>query len=216
MSSESTTAHAHQFVDARQQRDAVGMGMWIFLIGEVMFFGGLFTGYGVYRLRYPQVFAEAAHHLDIVLGTINTVVLITSSLTMALAVQGAQVADRRNVMRFLAVTIILGCVFLGIKGFEYAHKAHEHLLPGTSFQYHSAAHAGPARIFFSFYFVMTGVHAAHLVIGIIVMLILAVMSGRQRAAMSSNSIEAVGLYWHLVDIIWIFLFPMLYLIGRHG
>ena len=138
--------------------------MWVFLLTEILFFGGLFLVYTIYRTWYPEAFAAASHHLDIPLGTINTAVLIGSSLTMALAVQAAQLNARKGIMLFLVLTMILGGVFLGIKGVEYSHKFHEHLVPGALFQF-EAQYFRPAQIFFSLYFIMTGLHALHMIIG---------------------------------------------------
>lgn len=207
---------AHHFEDAEQQFEAAHLGMWAFLATEVLFFGGLFAGYAVYRLTYPQAFAEASHHLDIVLGALNTAILIASSLTMALAVFAARCGGRRAQIGYLLSTLALGSVFLVIKAIEYAHKYEEHLFPGLGFQFESA-HAEQARIFFSFYFAMTGMHALHMVIGAGLIFALIVMAWRGRFSPSYYTpVEMVGLYWHFVDIIWIFLFPLLYLIGRHG
>jgi cytochrome c oxidase subunit 3 len=208
-------ALAHQFEDLAQQRSADTMGMWVFLITEIMFFGGLFTGYAYYRWKFPGAFVEASHHLDIVLGATNTAVLITSSLTMVLAVQGAQLGNRRRLVRFLLLTIFLALVFLGIKAYEYHHKWVDHLVPGPYFQYHGM-HPQGAQLFYSFYFAMTGVHALHMIIGIGIISVLIVLARRGWFSPENYAaVENTGLYWHFVDIIWIFLFPLLYLIGRH-
>jgi cytochrome c oxidase subunit 3 len=207
---------AHQFDDAEQQYDAAALGMWLFLVTEIMFFGGVFTAYVAYRFAYPGAFGHASNHLNLLLGATNTAVLIGSSLTMALAVHGAQLGDQRLLVRGLLGTIALGSAFLVVKVFEYANKFHEGLVPGPAFSY-----AGPdkpnAELFFSLYFAMTGLHAAHMVIGIG---ILFVLLARARAGAFGRSyhtpVEMTGLYWHFVDIVWIFLFPLLYLIGRHG
>jgi cytochrome c oxidase subunit III len=206
---------AHHFDDARQQREAGSLGMWIFLVTEIMFFGGLFTAYVIYRSLFPTSFAHASRHLNVALGTTNTVVLITSSLTMALAVWAAQTDRRRATVRALLATIGLGAVFLGIKAYEYAHKFHEGLVPGPAFSY-PGSDAPHAQLFFSLYFTMTGLHALHMVIGIGIMvwLLAAARAGRFSAAYHTP-VEVTGLYWHFVDIVWIFLFPLLYLIGRH-
>jgi cytochrome c oxidase subunit 3 len=206
---------AHHFDDAQQQRDAGTLGMWSFLITEVMFFGGLFLCYVVYRAAFPNAFAAASHHLDVVLGSVNTVALITSSLTMAIAVHAAQLGHRRAQMASLALTMGLGGVFLGIKAYEYWHKFHEHLVPGPYFQW-SGPDAGHAQLFFSLYFAMTGLHALHMVIGfgLLAWLWLGARAGRFGSGYSTP-VDLVGLYWHFVDIVWIFLFPLLYLIGRH-
>ena len=218
MTSESAhhPALAHQFDTLGQQVEASTLGMWVFLATEVLFFGGLFVTYLVYRAAYPAAFAAASHELDILLGTINTGVLITSSLTMAMAVRSAQLGDRRLLMLFLVATMLLGSVFLGIKGVEYYEKFVEHHVPGPGFQF-EAEYARHARIFFSLYFMMTGLHAVHMIAGIGVLLVM--LAFAWRGAISStyySPIEISGLYWHFVDIVWIFLFPLLYLIGRHA
>jgi cytochrome c oxidase subunit 3 len=211
--SEARGVVAEQFDSLEQQRDASTLGMWLFLVTEVMFFGGLFTAYAVYRWSHPDAFAAASQHLDVVLGTVNTAVLICSSLTMAFAVHAASLGRRRGTAAFLALTIVLGAAFLVIKGFEYAHKFHEDLVPGSNF----GAHGGRAvELFFSLYFAMTGLHALHMVIGIAILAILTVKALRGRYTSENHSaVEVTGLYWHFVDVVWIFLFPLLYLIGRH-
>jgi cytochrome c oxidase subunit III len=209
------TALAHQFDDAEQQVDASTLGMWTFLATEILFFGGMFVIYVVYRLSYPQAFAAASHHLDVVLGTVNTGVLIGSSLTMVLAVFSAQMGRRRGQILFLAATLLLGLIFLGIKGVEYQHKFQEHLVPGAGFQFNEAD-PRHAAIFFSLYFAMTGMHAFHMVIGAGLLMWMALRAWRREfSADYYTPVEMVGLYWHFVDVVWIFLFPLLYLIGRH-
>jgi cytochrome c oxidase subunit III len=208
-------ALAHQFDSLEQQTEAATLGMWVFLVTEVLFFGGLFLTYAVYRAFYSAAFSAASHELDVLLGGINTAVLITSSLTMALAVHAAQLGQRRLLMTMLVLTMVLGAVFLGIKGFEYDHKFAEHHVPGATFEF-EMEHFRHAQIFFSLYFLMTGLHAVHMVIGIGVLLVMWVWAWRGRiTAEYSAPIEISGLYWHFVDIVWIFLFPLLYLIGRH-
>jgi len=206
---------AHQFDDAEQQRDASTLGMWVFLVTEIMFFGGLFTTYVAYRSLFPGAFGHASNDLNVTLGGINTAVLIASSLTMALAVHAAQLGHRGGLVAWLLVTMAFGSVFLGIKAYEYAHKFHEGLVPGPYFTY-AGPEAPQAQLFFSIYFAMTGLHALHMVIGIglLAWLVVAGWRGRFTAAWH-NPVENVGLYWHFVDIVWIFLFPLLYLIGRH-
>jgi cytochrome c oxidase subunit 3 len=207
--------HAHQFDDAVQQYEASTLGMWIFLATEVMFFGGLFAGYVVYRAAYPESWAEGSRHLDITLGAVNTVVLIGSSLTMALAVRAAQVGHRAAQVVFLVLTLVLGSVFLGIKGVEYFHKFEEHLVPGATFQWHGANPRG-VQLFYSFYFAMTGMHALHMVVGVGILITMIVMAWRNRFTPAYYTpMEVSGLYWHFVDIVWIYLFPLLYLIDRH-
>jgi cytochrome c oxidase subunit 3 len=211
------SAHvAHQFEDATQQYEASTLGMWAFLVTEVMFFGGLFAGFFVYILGHSQAFAEGSRHLDLTLGTVNTVVLLGSSLTMALAVRGAQQGNRRGQVLFLALTMALGLVFLGIKGVEYAHKFEQHLVPGPNFQM-EGAHTQSVQLFFSFYFAMTGVHALHMLVGIGLLAWLLLNAARGRYSTEYYTpVEVSGLYWHFVDVVWIFLFPTLYLVARHG
>jgi len=206
---------AHHFDDIEQQREASSLGMWVFLVTEIMFFGGLFAGYTVYRSAYPVAFAEASHHLNVMLGGINTAVLICSSLTMALAVYSAQLGKRNMLLIFLTLTILLGSLFLGIKSVEYFHKFEEHLVLGGAFTF-EGPHARQAQLFFCFYFAMTGTHALHMVIGIGILIVLIFQAWRGHFSPTYYApIELTGLYWHFVDIIWIFLFPLLYLIGRH-
>jgi cytochrome c oxidase subunit 3 len=209
-------ALAHHFDSLGQQAEATTLGMWVFLVTEVLFFGGLFATYMIYRSWYPDAFAAASHELDVTLGTINTVVLITSSLTMALAVHAAQLGRRKPLMIFLILTMILGAAFLGIKSVEYYHKFVEHHVPGPGFQFEKE-HLQHAQIFFSLYFMMTGLHAIHMIIGIGIMLVMLWWSYNGTITEEySSPIEISGLYWHFVDIVWIFLFPLLYLIGRHA
>jgi cytochrome c oxidase subunit III len=207
--------HAHQFNDVEQQRDAVTMGMWVFLATEVMFFGGLFASYVVYRALYPMAFAVASQELDIKLGTLNTAVLLVSSFTMVVAVFGSQTGRRRTMIGGLALTIALGVVFLAIKFYEYYQKYVEHHIPGPSFEF-PAPYTKPAKMYFTLYFAMTGLHAAHMIVGCGLLSVLIVMAWRGRFTPEYHSpVEVSGLYWHFVDIIWIFLYPLLYLIGRH-
>jgi len=209
-------ALAHQFENLAQQKEASALGMWVFLVTEVLFFGGLFLTYCVYRNLYPAAFTEASHELIVWAGTINTAVLITSSLTMALAVRAAQTGARRLMMTLLAATMALGCVFLGIKAFEYYSEYIVHHVPGPGFQF-EAEHYRHAQLFFSLYFIMTGLHAIHMIIGLAVMAVMWWWSYRGIITADYYSpIEVSGLYWHFVDIVWIFLFPLLYLVGRHA
>jgi cytochrome c oxidase subunit III len=213
--SEHVVGLKHHFDDMEQQKSAATLGMWIFLVTEIMFFGGLFVGYTVYRWRYPGAFAAASHEVDLPHGTINTIVLIGSSLTMALAVYFAQTNARKALVLCLVATMVLGTGFLGIKALEYAHKFEHHLFPGPSFHF-EAADPGQAQIFFIFYFVMTGMHALHMIVGLGLLAVLVAMAARRKFSAEYNSpVEITGLYWHFVDIVWIFLFPLLYLIDRH-
>jgi cytochrome c oxidase subunit 3 len=211
-------SHFHQFRSETEQRESASLGMWVFLATEVMFFGGLFMAYLLYRWKFPEAFAAASHHLDVLLGGINTAVLIGSSLTMALAVRAAQLGRRRLLTGFLAATMLLGLVFLGIKAYEYHHKHEEHLVPGPYFEFRFEQEAlrRPAEIFFCLYFFMTGMHALHMVIGLGLMAWLVAGAARGRyGPRYYNPVECMGLYWHFVDIVWIFLFPLLYLVGAH-
>jgi cytochrome c oxidase subunit 3 len=212
----SSPALAHHFDNLAQQREASTLGMWVFLATEILFFGGVMAVYAVYRNWYAEGFAAASHELDILLGSINTAVLITSSLTMALGVYAVETGRRRQLMFFLMVTMLLGAVFLGIKAIEYEHKFVENHVPGPAFEF-EGAYARQAQIFFSLYFLMTGLHALHMVIGlgILAWMLWWVWNGTITREYTSP-IEISGLYWHFVDIVWIFLFPLLYLLGRHG
>ncbi|HKV42034.1 MAG TPA: cytochrome c oxidase subunit 3 family protein [Blastocatellia bacterium] len=210
---------AEQFDDAEQQREAGALGMWVFLATEILFFGGLFATYTVYRDMNPVIFDRASQTLDIGWGTINTIVLILSSFTMAMAVYSSQTGRRRLLPFFLICTIILGCAFLGIKGLEYYHKYVLHHIPGHGFQLGpelAGLDEGKTQIFFALYFAMTGLHAVHMIIGISVITVLLVMALRGRFTPQYHTpVEVSGLYWHFVDIIWIFLYPLLYLMGLH-
>jgi len=215
----------HHFADEQQQRDAASLGMWVFLATEIMFFGGLFCAYLVYRLKFFDDFAAASKSIDATLGATNTAVLICSSLTVVLAVWAAQTARRALLISMLAVTMLLGFAFLGIKAVEYTDKFEEHHVPGASFSFekveipgHPGQYANPrhAQLFFSLYFVMTGLHALHMVVGLGVFSWLLTMAWKGRFTPEWHTpVEIGGLYWHFVDIIWIYLFPLLYLIDRH-
>jgi cytochrome c oxidase subunit III len=210
---------AHHFDTADTQFDAGRMGIWAFLITEVLFFGGMFCAFFIFREWYFDAYVEAHHHLDKVMGSINTLVLITSSLTMALGVRAAQKSQRGQTMGFLLATFFLAGCFLVIKYFEYAHKIHDGLLPGKWFHpvehiAHTFTTGKDAGIFFAVYFMMTGVHGLHVIIGM--GLILWIFFRARKNQFSSRyyaPVEGVGLYWHLVDLIWIYLFPLLYLVG---
>jgi cytochrome c oxidase subunit III len=205
----------HHFDTMEQQREASSLGMWVFLVTEILFFGGLFTAYTVYRNLYPKAFAEASRHLDIGLGTFNTGVLIVSSLTMALAVWSAATGRRKGIIVFLLATMALGATFLGVKAVEYSHKFHDHLVPGPDFRF-PGPDAPQAEIFYSLYFTMTGLHAAHMVVGLGILAVLVWHARQGRYGPEYHTpVEVSGLYWHFVDVVWIFLFPLLYLIGRH-
>jgi cytochrome c oxidase subunit 3 len=220
----------HHFATEGQQKNAASLGMWVFLAQEVMFFGGMFCAYLVYRYKYPGDFGSASQQLSITLGAINTVVLICSSLTVVLAVRAAQLGKRMALVFWLLATIVLGLVFLGIKADEYAEKFEKHHVPGPHFSYHEPLpgqegkpeadklYANPrhAEMYFSLYFAMTGMHALHMIIGVGIFAYLALMAYRGRyTPQYYTPVENAGLYWHFVDIVWIYLFPLLYLIDRH-
>jgi cytochrome c oxidase subunit 3 len=209
---------AHQFEDMHQQRDAGNLGMWVFLITEIMFFGGMFASYAVYRALHLQAFEIGSRLLDVRFGAANTVVLIASSLTMALAIRAAQTGkSKEQVIFYLTLTMILGAAFLGIKfTYEWRHDYIEHLVPGVDFSYRPEwGNLGPTiQMFFCFYFFMTGLHALHMVVGIGILTVLVIMAARGRFSVDYHTpLEVSGLYWHFVDIVWIYLFPLLYLIG---
>ena len=206
---------AEQFDDMEQQKESSSLGMWIFLATEVLFFGGMFLAYLVYRHAYPDAFAEASRVMNIALGGINTGVLLGSSLTMALAVHSIQEGNKYTTVLFLVATMLLGTAFLGIKAVEYYQKFQEHVVPGIDFRY-APGEAPAAQIYFILYFLMTGLHALHLTIGIGLLAVLAVKTGRNRySAKYYSPVEVAGLYWHFVDIVWIFLYPLIYLIHAY-
>lgn len=215
MANHSTTQPAHlhhHFVDSDQQFDAAKMGMWVFLVNEILFFGGLFCAYIVFRAWYPDLFQEASHELNTLWGAVNTAVLIGSSLTVAMAIRSAQKDQQRGLRINLLITIALACVFMVIKAFEYSHKFELGIFPGEWYTYTGFEHP-KASVFFSIYYMMTGVHALHVLVGI--GLIYWIYRRSVKGEFSSEyytPVEITGLYWHLVDLIWIFLFPLLYLI----
>lgn len=204
---------AHHFDSADTQFEAGKLGVWLFLVTEILLFGGLFCAYAIFRERYPEAFVEAHHHLDKTLGGINTVVLICSSLTMALGVRASQTNKRSLAKAMLAITLLFAAAFLCVKYFEYSHKFHDGLLPGKHFTAHGFQHP-EANIFFGVYFMMTGIHGFHIVVGmaLITWVLLRTMKGHFSSRYYAP-VENVGLYWHLVDLIWIYLFPLLYLVG---
>jgi cytochrome c oxidase subunit 3 len=208
-------ALVHHFENLDQQKDASSLGMWLFIAQEIMFFGGLFLAYATYRALYGPVFAEASSHLDWFLGAVNTAVLIGSSLTMAMAVHAAALGHRKGIAWWLIATIFLGLVFLAVKVVEYGEKFEHHLVPGPHFRYEGPG-APQAEIFFSLYFAMTGLHALHMIVGIPILAYMAWRGWQGRFGPEYHTpVELTGLYWHFVDIIWIFLFPLLYLLGAH-
>lgn len=204
---------AHHFSDLEQQNDSAKLGMWLFLLTEILLFGGVFVAYTVFRNWHHEMFVNAHKALDVRLGGINTVVLIVSSLTVALAIRDMQLGKKSRCMLNLGITIALAFVFLVIKYFEYAHKFHVGQLPGKFYTYTGIEGTNP-HVFFSIYFLLTGIHAFHILVGIsLLSWILIRTKNNHFSAAYYTPIEVVGLYWHLVDLIWIFLFPLLYLIG---
>ena len=204
---------AHHFATYAQQAHAARLGMWLFLATEILLFGGLFVAYAVYRSVFPEAFHEASRHLDQALGTINTVVLITSSFAVAAAIHYARHDRRKLVLACLAVTLLLAFAFLGIKSLEYLHKFQEGALPGKYYTYSEVQLPG-ASLFYTLYFLTTGLHAIHVLIGISVLSWLGWRAARGDFAGGYDlPLELGGLYWHLVDIVWIFLYPLLYLIS---
>jgi cytochrome c oxidase subunit 3 len=208
-----------QFDTAEQQKDASTLGMWIFLITEIMFFGGMFAAYTIYRMWYPTVFAVASTSLNAPIGAANTCILLFSSFTMVMAVRAGQLGQQKMIVLFLILTLIFGFAFLGVKAVEWKEKFDEHHIPGQA-EFHleglPQSDQGHAQLFFSLYFAMTGLHAMHMVVGagILLFLILEARKGVY-SAKYYTPVDVAGLYWHFVDIIWIFLFPLLYLIDRH-
>jgi len=222
MSQAITTAHAeaehpqflqHHFNEMGQQLDATKIGMWLFLVTEVLLFGGLFVGYGIMHAKHPAAFLAAHHHLNRAMGTLNTVVLLVSSFTMVMGVWSAQRSRKKLLILFLVLTLLLAGTFLCVKFFEYQHKFEEGLLPGT-FYTHQGDTVPGQFMFFSFYFLMTGLHGVHVVLGMsaITWLLFRAIRG-DFSASYYGPVDLVGLYWHLVDMIWIYLFPLMYLIS---
>ena len=205
----------HHFENSAQQLEASTLGMWVFLITEVLFFGGMFGAYTVYRNLYPAAFASTSHYMNVTIGSLNTAILIFSSFTMVMAVRAAQLGRKRALILFLILTLLLGAAFLGFKYVEYHEKWVDHHVPGPAFEYADARYAHQAQILFFLYFAMTGMHAIHMFVGLGLLTVLLAMAARNRFSPAWNTpVEMVGLYWHFVDVVWIFLFPLLYLIGH--
>jgi cytochrome c oxidase subunit 3 len=210
----------HQFEDIEQQNDTYIVGMWSFLVTEVMFFGALFLMYTLYRWSYIEDFYLAHEHLNVVMGSTNTMILLTSSFSMAMAVHFAQVKNKKLVLATLSFTVVCAFAFLVIKGFEYAEKFKDHLYPGVGFNTNAdtlhQANMNHAQLFYALYFGMTGLHAVHVIVGIIVIGALMFLWARNARSVTEDyvSTEMVGLYWHFVDIVWIFLFPLFYLMPK--
>ena len=204
----------HQFDDMDQQNDAASLGMWLFLLTEVMFFGGFFLGYSIYRSEYYDSFVIGSQNLDVFLGGLNTVALITSSVTMAFAVRAAQLGKKNHILIFLVLTLVLGLVFMVNKYIEYSHKLHDGLIPGYNFLWTGMGDGQTIQLFYGFYFCMTGTHGLHVLIGLVLIVWLLIRVWQDKFTTEYYApIENFGLYWHFVDLVWIFLFPLLYLIG---
>ena len=203
---------AHHFSTLDRQNEAMRLGMWLFLATEILLFAGLFCGYAVYRFQFPLAFAECSRHLELPLGTLNTVVLITSSFTVALSIHFARADKPRIAALCLVITLAFALAFLGIKGVEYAAHFHEKSLPGKYYAFEEVKAPG-AAMFFTLYFLMTGLHGVHVVAGMSVLtwLLFRTLQGRYSSRYYTG-LELGGLYWHLVDLVWIFLYPLLYLI----
>jgi cytochrome c oxidase subunit III len=206
-------AVAPQFVSAGHRDETAELGMWVFIASEVLLFGGLILGYFVYRHGYPAAFAAASRHTDIVIGTTNTAILLTSSFLVACAVDAASEEKQKAVALLLSGAILLGLAFIVLKGFEYSDEYRDHLVPGLDFGF-DAAHAGGAQLFFVFYFVATAIHALHMVVGIGLLAILARLNYRSPGKRHRAALHSAALYWHFVDAAWIFLFALIYLPGR--
>ena len=216
---------AHHFESYEQQKESSFLGMWLFLVQEVMFFGGIFVTYVVYRTMYPLAFEYGSQALNWKIGAANTAVLLFSSFTMVLAVYGAQTGKKNLLIWGLVLTMVFGGIFLGVKYVEYSEKWEHHLVPGEHFDWNAyTAWAGKdmpigseIQIFFSLYFAMTGMHALHMVVGMGIIVWMLFAASRDRwTPQNYNFVEGFGLYWHFVDIVWIFLFPFLYLVGANS
>ena len=215
-----TLALREQFNTEEQQKDASTLGMWVFLITEIMFFGGMFLAYTIYRTTFPNVFGIASSSLNLPIGATNTCVLLLSSFTMVMAVRAAQLGQKRMIIFFLIITMLFGFAFLGIKAYEWTEKFEEHHVPAQA-AFHLEGVTGPdqqghAKLFFSLYFAMTGLHALHMVVGVgILSFIIWQTAKGTYSTKYFTPVDIAGLYWHFVDVVWIFLFPLFYLIDRH-
>ena len=204
---------AHHFENARQEESACKLGMWLFLCTEILMFGGLFVGYIIYKRMYPDVFLQGASFLDWKLGALNTVVLLISSLTMALSIYYVQKKKHFHSQMCLWLTLLCGLVFMGVKYIEYSHKLHLGLAPGDLFSYTDTSTLKNLPLYFSFYYCMTGLHGSHVLVGMGLIVWVLIRSYKKHFSPSYYTpMECVGLFWHLVDLIWIYLFPLLYLV----
>ncbi len=213
----STSGHhfAHHFRDANHEFESAKQGIWLFMVTEILMFGGLFVAYTIFHNIYPEMFAEGAKQLDWRMGFFNTLVLIMSSLTMALGIYYLQVGQSKKAVRSLAITLVCGAIFMVVKYFEYTAKIHHGFLPGRFLDVH---HVNPEHanlgLYFGFYFCMTGLHGIHVLLGmgLITWVMIRAMKG-EFGPDYYTPVEGVGIFWHIVDLIWIFLFPLLYLVG---
>jgi cytochrome c oxidase subunit 3 len=208
-----TEAVAPQFASAQHRDETAELGMWVFIASEVLLFGGLILGYFVYRHSYVADFAAASRHTDIVIGTANTAILLTSSFLVACAVDAASAETRKLVAMLLSGAILLGLTFIALKGVEYSNEYREHLVPGIDFSF-DAAHASGGQLFFLFYFVATSIHALHMLVGIGLLGVLARLNYWSPGTRHRAALHSAALYWHFVDAVWIFLFALIYLPGR--
>jgi cytochrome c oxidase subunit 3 len=206
-------AFASQFVSSQHRDETAELGMWVFIATEVLLFGGLILGYFVYRHMYPAGFAAASRHTDIVIGAANTAILLTSSFLVACAVDAFSTETRKICVALLSGAILLGLTFIVLKGIEYSDEYREHLVPGINFSF-DAAHANGAQLFFVFYFVATAIHALHMLVGITLLAVLAILTYRSPSTRHRTALHSAALYWHFVDVVWIFLFALIYLPGR--
>jgi cytochrome c oxidase subunit III len=204
---------ARQFISVRHRDETAELGMWVFLATELLLFGGLILGYLVYRHAYPAAFAAASRHTEIVIGTANTAILLTSSFLVACAVDAFAVETRKLCAGLLSGAIALGLIFIVLKGIEYAGEYREHLVPGIDFRF-DAAKANGAQLFFIFYFIATAIHALHMLIGIGLLAVMAALTWRSPTTRHRAALHSTALYWHFVDVVWIFLFALIYLPGR--
>ncbi|HVU25838.1 MAG TPA: cytochrome c oxidase subunit 3 [Opitutus sp.] len=204
------------FRDAAQRSVANHLGLWAFLTTEILFFGGLFTAYTVYRLAYPAAWEEGSSHLEFWIGTTNTGILLTSSLCLALGDHAIKLGHRNALRWCLLLTALLGAAFLCLKGYEYSEVAREHLVPGLDFHpEHPLAHAPQVQLFIFLYFAMTGLHAMHMLAGLGAIAWVGWLVHRRRVTPERpDAVEMLGLYWHFVDCVWVFLYPLLYLVGH--
>ena len=205
-----------QFDDLDQQTEAAHLGMWLFLTTEILFFGGLFAAYTIYRFSYPRAFEAGSHELLWWAGALDTAILLCSSFTMAMAVHAAQTGSRRPLAFLLVTSAMIGSAFLVLHGYEYFQDFRDHHVPGRRFHYDGPAPGNEVQLFFTLYFCMTGLHSLHVLIGVTALGVLAWQAWRGKFSRQYYTpVEIGGLYWHFVDIVWVFLFPLLYLIGHH-